>query len=160
MRQPPPQAAPHAVGVIPARYQSSRFPGKPLALIGGRTLVERVFERARAASRLGRLLVATDDERIAKAVRAFGGDVVMTSAAHATGTDRLAEVARSLPADLFVNIQGDEPLLDPGDIDRLVERLDADPSSSMTTLADPLLDLEEARDPNVVKVVCDASGRA
>jgi 3-deoxy-manno-octulosonate cytidylyltransferase (CMP-KDO synthetase) len=150
----------HAVGVIPARYQSSRFPGKPLALIGGRTLVERVFERARAASRITRLLVATDDERVASAVRAFGGEVVMTSTAHATGTDRLAEVARSLPADLFVNIQGDEPLLDPQDIDRLIECLDSDPSSDMATLADPLQDPEGARDPNIVKVVCDAGGRA
>jgi len=150
----------HAVGVIPARYQSSRFPGKPLALIGGRTLVQRVFERARAAGRIARLLVATDDERIASAVRAFGGEVAMTSAAHASGTDRLAEVARSLPAEVFVNIQGDEPLLDPQDIDRLVECLDSDPSSDMATLADPLLDPEEARDPNIVKVVCDAAGRA
>ncbi len=160
MRHPTPQAVTHAVGVIPARYQSSRFPGKPLVLIDGRTLVERVFERARAASRIARLLVATDDDRIASAVRAFGGDAVMTSASHVSGTDRLAEVARSLPAELFVNIQGDEPLLDPLDIDRLVECLDADPSANMATLADPLLDPEEARDPNVVKVVCDASGRA
>ena len=150
----------HAVGVIPARYQSSRFPGKPLALIAGRTLVQRVFERARAAGRIARLLVATDDERIASAVRAFGGEVVMTSPAHASGTDRLAEVASSLPAEVFVNIQGDEPLLDPQDIDRLVECLDSDPSSDMATLADPLLDPEEARDPNIVKVVCDAAGRA
>jgi 3-deoxy-manno-octulosonate cytidylyltransferase (CMP-KDO synthetase) len=160
MRQPTPEAGMHAVGVIPARYQSSRFPGKPLALIAGRTLVERVFERARAASRIARLLVATDDERIASAVREFGGEVVMTSPAHASGTDRLAEVARSLPAEVFVNIQGDEPLLDPQDIDRLVECLDADPSSDMATLADPLLDPEGARDPNIVKVVCDANGRA
>jgi len=160
MQHPTSQAAPHAVGVIPARYQSSRFPGKPLALVGGRPLVERVFERARAASRIARLLVATDDERIASAVRAFGGEVAMTSAAHASGTDRLAEVARSLPAEVFVNIQGDEPLLDPRDVDQLVECLDTDPSSSMATLADPLLDSDEARDPNVVKVVCDAAGRA
>jgi 3-deoxy-manno-octulosonate cytidylyltransferase (CMP-KDO synthetase) len=160
MRHPTPQAGLHAVGVIPARYQSSRFPGKPLALIDGRTLVERVFERARSASRIARLLVATDDERIASAVRAFGGEVVMTSSAHASGTDRLAEVARSLPADLFVNIQGDEPLVDPQDIDRLIECLDSDPSSDMATLADPLLDPEGARNPNVVKVVCDAGGKA
>ena len=150
----------HAVGVIPARYQSSRFPGKPLALIGGKALVERVFERARAASRIARLLVATDDTRIAAAVRAFGGEVLMTSPEHASGTDRLAEVARALPADLFVNIQGDEPLLDPQDIDGLIECLEQDPSPDMATLADPLLDPDAARDPNVVKVVCDAGGRA
>src|SRR3989442_6285580 len=160
MRQPTPQAAMHAVGVIPARYQSSRFPGKPLALIDGRTLVERVFERARSAGRIARLLVATDDERVASAVRAFGGEVVMTSPTHASGTDRLAEVPRPLPAEVFVNIQGDEPLLDSRDIDRLVECLDSDPASDMATLAEPLLDPEAARDPNIVKVVCDAAGRA
>src|SRR5436309_1624046 len=155
-----PKAAMHAVGVIPARYQSSRLPGKPLALIGGKALVERVFERARAASRIARLLVATDDARIAAAVRAFGGEVLMTSPDHASGTDRLAEVARVLPADLFVNIQGDEPLLDPQDIDGLIECLEQDPSPDMATLADPLLEPDDAHDPNVVKVVCDAGGRA
>src|SRR5436309_16111670 len=124
MRQPTPQAAMHAVGVIPARYHSSRFPGKPLALIDGRTLVERVFERARAARRLTRLLVATDDDRIASAVRAFGGEVAMTSPAHETGTDRLAEVARSLAADLLVNTEGGEPLVHPREIDQLGERLE------------------------------------
>ncbi|SRR6266699_1217858 len=160
MRHTTPKAALHAVGVIPARYQSSRFPGKPLALIGGKALVERVFERARAASRIARLLVATDDARIAAAVRAFGGEVLMTSPGHVSGTDRLAEVARDLPADLFVNIQGDEPLLDPQDIDGLVECLEQDPSPDMATLADPLLEPDEARDPNVVKVVCDGGGRA
>lgn len=160
MQQSMPKAAMHAVGVIPARYRSSRFPGKPLALIGGKALVLRVLERARAASRIARLLVATDDERIAAAVEASGGEVVMTSETHASGTDRLAEVARSLPADLFVNIQGDEPLVDPRDIDSLVESLDADPASEMATLCEPLPDAGAARDPNVVKVVCDASGRA
>ena len=160
MRHPRPEAELHAVGVIPARYQSSRFPGKPLALIDGRTLVERVFERARASEKLTRLLVATDDDRIASAVRAFGGEVAMTSPAHETGTDRLAEVARSLAADLFVNIQGDEPLVDPQDIDQLVDSLDADGSADMATLAAPLPEADQALDPNVVKVVCDASGRA
>src|SRR5437773_934954 len=139
-----PKAAMHAVGVIPARYQSSRFPGKPLALIGGKAILERVFERARAASRIARLLVATDDARIAAAVRAFGGEVLMTSPDHASGTDRLAEVARVLPADLFVNIQGDEPLLDPQDIDGLIECLEQDPSPDMATLADPLLEPDDA----------------
>ena len=150
----------HAVGVIPARYRSTRFPGKPLALIQGKALVLRVLERARAAGRIDRLLVATDDERIASAVVAWGGEVVMTSSTHVSGTDRLAEVARSIPADLFVNIQGDEPLVDPMDIDRLVECLDADAACDMATLCEPLRDVREARDPNVVKVVCDLSGRA
>jgi len=150
----------HAVGVIPARYRSTRFPGKPLALIDGKALVLRVLERARTAGRLDKLLVATDDERIASAVVAWGGEVVMTSETHLSGTDRLAEVARLFPADLFVNIQGDEPLVDPRDIDGLVECLDADPACDMATLCEPLRDARAARDPNVVKVVCDASGRA
>ena len=150
----------HAVGVIPARYRSTRFPGKPLALIDGKALVLRVLERARAAVRIDRLLVATDDERIASAVASSGGEVVMTSETHASGTDRLAEVARTIPADLFVNIQGDEPLVDPRDIDGLVECLDSDAACDMATLCEPLRDAREARDPNVVKVVQDASGRA
>ena len=155
-----PKAGTHAVGVIPARYQSSRFPGKPLALIDGRLLVERVFERARAAKRLSRLLVATDDERIAAAVASFGGEAVMTSPAHATGTDRLAEVARMVVADIFVNIQGDEPLLDPLDIDRLVDSVDSDSATDFATLVEPLRDPKDAANPNIVKVVCDAQGRA
>ena len=150
----------HALGVIPARFQSSRFPGKPLALIGGKALVERVYERARAARQLSRLVVATEDRRIAEAVERFGGEAMMTSAAHASGTDRLAEVARRLPADIYVNIQGDEPLLDAQDVDGLVECLEGTAGLDMATLAVPLRDGEAARDPNVVKVVCDEAGRA
>ena len=150
----------HAVGVIPARFQSSRFPGKPLTLIAGKTLVERVYERARGARRLERLLVATDDERIASAVRSFGGEVLMTSPAHASGTDRLAEVARSVPAEIYVNVQGDEPLLDAGDVDALVDGLAGDPSTDMATLCEKLPDAGAAADPNIVKVVCDEGGRA
>src|SRR2546422_11696705 len=103
MRHATPKAAMHAVGVIPARYQSSRFPGKPLALIGGKALVERVFERARAASRIARLLVATDDARIAAAVRAFGGEVLVTPPGHPSGPDRLADVPPVLAADISVH---------------------------------------------------------
>jgi 3-deoxy-manno-octulosonate cytidylyltransferase (CMP-KDO synthetase) len=158
--QDPAQAAMHAVGVIPARYRSSRFPGKPLALIAGKTLVERVYERARGARRLSRLLVATDDERITRAVEAFGGEVLMTSPGHPSGTDRLAEVARLVSSEFYVNIQGDEPMLDPGDIDALVECLEADPTIDMATLREPLPDPEAARDPHVTKVVCDEAGRA
>lgn len=150
----------HALGVIPARFQSTRFPGKPLALIGGKALVERVHERARAARRLSRLVVATEDRRIAEAVERFGGEAMMTSAAHVSGTDRLAEVARRLPADIYVNIQGDEPLLDAQDVDRLVECLEGVAAPDMATLAVPLPDPRAARDPNVVKVVCDDAGRA
>lgn len=154
------QTATHAVGVIPARYHSTRFPGKPLALIAGKTLVERVHERARAARRLARLLVATDDERIAAVVRGFGGEALLTSPRHPSGTDRLAEVARTVPADVYVNIQGDEPMLDPRDLDRLVERLDGDPGLDAATLAGPLEAADDAADPNIVKVVCDTGGRA
>jgi len=149
-----------ALGVIPARFQSSRFPGKPLALIAGKTLVQRVYERAKGARRLSRLVVATDDDRIARAVESFGGEAVMTSPDHASGTDRLAEVARRLPAEIYVNIQGDEPLLDPADVDRLVECLEADGGAAMATLAQPMGDARAAGDANVVKVVCDSAGRA
>jgi 3-deoxy-manno-octulosonate cytidylyltransferase (CMP-KDO synthetase) len=154
------KATMQAVGVIPARYESSRFPGKPLVLIAGKPLVERVFERARAAQRLTRLLVATDDERIVRAVESFGGEAVLTSPAHPSGTDRLAEVARDLHAEIYVNIQGDEPMLDPADVDGLVEGLEGDPAVDMATLSEPLDDADAARDPNVVKVVCDGEGRA
>ncbi len=149
-----------ALGVIPARYHSSRFPGKSLALIGGTSLVQRVYERAREARRLSRLLVATDDERIAGAVAAFGGEAMMTSTEHPSGTDRLAEVARRVPADIYVNVQGDEPLLDPSDVDGLVDCLQNDANVGMATLAQPMSDPLDAADPNVVKVVCDAAGRA
>ena len=149
-----------SIGVVPARFRSSRFPGKPLALIGGKPLVQRVFERARSARRVSRLLVATDDERIQRAVLEFGGEAVMTSPDHASGTDRLAEVARQFPADIYVNIQGDEPLLDPADVDALVDCLASAGRSDMATLRESLTDADAANDPNVVKVVCDESGHA
>lgn len=155
-----PQAPPDALGIIPARYGSSRLPGKPLVLLEGKPLVQHVWERACRARRLGGLVVATDDERIATVVAGFGGRAVMTSAGHASGTDRLAEVARGTPAALYVNIQGDEPLLDPADVDTLVDGLARDPETPMGTLAAPLADPREAEDPNVVKVVCDSSARA
>lgn len=155
-----PQALPDALGIIPARYGSTRLPGKPLVPLAGKPLVQHVWERARRARRLAGLVVATDDERIATVVTGFGGLAVMTSPGHASGTDRLAEVARSRSAALYVNIQGDEPLLDPADVDTLVDGLARDPSSPMGTLAVPLADPREAEDPNVVKVVCDATGRA
>jgi 3-deoxy-manno-octulosonate cytidylyltransferase (CMP-KDO synthetase) len=155
-----PQALPDALGIIPARYGSTRLPGKPLVPLAGKPLVQHVWERARRARRLAGLVVATDDERIATVVTGFGGVAVMTSPGHASGTDRLAEVARSRSAALYVNIQGDEPLLEPDDVDTLVEGLARDPSSPMGTLAVPLTDPREAEDANVVKVVCDATGRA
>jgi 3-deoxy-manno-octulosonate cytidylyltransferase (CMP-KDO synthetase) len=148
------------VAIIPARFASTRLPGKPLADIHGKTLVERVFERARAARRPGRVVVATDDERIAAVVRGFGGEAVMTSPDHATGTDRLAEAARALDAGIVVNVQGDEPMLDPAGVDAAVDALCADASADLSTLSAPLVSSAEMLAPSVVKVVTDARGLA
>lgn len=147
------------VGLIPARYGAIRFPGKPLSLLAGKPMIQHVLEAARAARRLDEVAVATDDERIAQAVRAIGGSVVMTSPQAPSGTDRLAEAARSLPADVYVNIQGDEPLMSSGNVDRAVETLLVDDSREIASLAYPLPS-ERAEDPNVVKVVTTADGRA
>jgi 3-deoxy-manno-octulosonate cytidylyltransferase (CMP-KDO synthetase) len=155
-----PQDPTGALGVIPARYGSTRLPGKPLVPLAGKPLVQHIWDRAILARSLSGLVVATDDERIARVVAGFGGRALMTSTSHPSGTDRLAEVARALPAAIYVNIQGDEPLLDAADVDALVEGLRADPGLSMATLASPLGDPKAAEDPNIVKVVCDASGRA
>ncbi len=148
------------VAIIPARYGSTRLPGKPLSDIHGKTLIQRVHERVRDARTLDRVLVATDDERIAKAVRGFGGEAVMTSPHHPTGTDRLAEAARTVQADIFVNVQGDEPFLDPTGIDAAVRILVEDPSLPISTLSVPLRDVEEMLRPSVVKVVTDLQGNA
>jgi 3-deoxy-manno-octulosonate cytidylyltransferase (CMP-KDO synthetase) len=149
-----------ALGVVPARYGSTRFPGKPLALIAGKPMIQHVWERARAARRLDAVVVATDDDRIRRVVEEFGGEVMMTSPDHPTGTDRLAEVARIRRASIYVNIQGDEPLLEPADLDVLVAGMAADPATGLGTLAVPLDDPRAAQDPNLVKVVCDGAGRA
>jgi 3-deoxy-manno-octulosonate cytidylyltransferase (CMP-KDO synthetase) len=150
---------PRIVGIIPARYASSRFPGKALAELCGKPLVQHVVERAGRARLLDEVLVATDDARIRAAVEVFGGRAVMTSPDHPSGTDRIAEVVRGLACDLVVNIQGDEPLLDPDMVDRAVEPLVADPTLPMGTLARPM-SLEEAADPSKVKVVLDRKGCA
>ncbi|MBF0154412.1 MAG: 3-deoxy-manno-octulosonate cytidylyltransferase [Magnetococcales bacterium] len=147
------------VAIIPARYASTRLPGKPLAEIAGKPMIQHVYERTTRA-RVDRVLVATDDERIQRAVLAFGGDVVMTSPAHASGTDRVAEAARSLDADWIVNVQGDEPLLHPQMLDRLLEPLRHDPTIPMGTLAHPLIEPGDFLSPDVVKVVCDLRGFA
>jgi 3-deoxy-manno-octulosonate cytidylyltransferase (CMP-KDO synthetase) len=123
-------------------------------------MIQHVHERVRRARRPDRVLVATDDERIAAAVRAFGGEVVMTSREHATGTDRLAEAARGTDAEIVINVQGDEPLLDPDGIDAAVDGLARDPGLDIATLSLPLRDVEEMLSPSVVKVVCDAKGEA
>ncbi|MBF0614394.1 MAG: 3-deoxy-manno-octulosonate cytidylyltransferase [Magnetococcales bacterium] len=145
--------------VIPARFGSTRLPGKPLLDLGGRPMIQWVYAAASRSS-AHTVVVATDDERICAAVHAFGGRAVMTSADHASGTDRVAEVARLLPEPVIVNVQGDEPFLDPGLIDLVAAPLLRDPTVFMSTLAHPLMDPAEWFNPNVVKVVCDRSGRA
>ncbi len=141
--------------IIPARYASTRFPGKPLAEICGKPMIQWVYERSSLCTSVDRVIVATDDERIADAVCRFGGEVAMTRADHPTGTDRLAEVAESLETDLVVNVQGDEPLIEPAMIDAAVQPLLTDNSIPMGTLQAPLGSLEEYLNPNVVKVVTD-----
>ncbi len=146
--------------IIPARYASTRFPGKPLAELCGKPMVQWVYERSSLCEAVDRVVVATDDQRIANAVVAFGGDVTMTRADHATGTDRLAEVAEGLDDELIVNVQGDEPLIDPAMIQAAVAPLLNDQSIPMGTLRTPLTSLDEFRNPNVVKVVTDRAGFA
>jgi 3-deoxy-manno-octulosonate cytidylyltransferase (CMP-KDO synthetase) len=152
------------LGVIPARFASTRFPGKLLAPLGDGTLIEQVWRRMSAARAIDRVIVATDDRRIAEAARGFGAEVQMTSAAHRSGTDRIAEVVRALPAaeapGVVVNVQGDEPLVSPHSLDRLVEQLERDPDCQLATLAEPLEDRDALFDPNVVKVVTATGGRA
>jgi 3-deoxy-manno-octulosonate cytidylyltransferase (CMP-KDO synthetase) len=124
---------PRSIVVIPARYASSRFPGKPLALIAGRTMIEHVYRRAAESRIVDGVIVATDDERVVEAVHAFGGDVRMTRGDHGTGTERLAEVAHSLECDLVINVQGDEPLMDPRMIDEAVAPFAGDAALPMST---------------------------
>ncbi|MCD4688342.1 MAG: 3-deoxy-manno-octulosonate cytidylyltransferase [Desulfuromonadaceae bacterium] len=146
--------------IIPARFASTRFPGKPLVKIAGKTMIERVYERVGSSATINRVIVATDDQRIYQAVTAFGGEAWMTREDHASGTDRLAEVAHALEADLVVNVQGDEPLIAPSMIDAAVAPLRDDPSIPMGTLKAAISDWQEFRDPNVVKVVTDHAGDA
>ena len=149
-----------AVAVIPARYSSTRLPGKPLLEIGGKPLIVRVAERARAASTISRTIVATDDNRIADAASSAGFDVVMTRADHQTGTDRVAEVAHNLRAEVIVNVQGDEPLIDPATIDRVVEALIEDSTPQIATTFEAIEDPADVISSSVVKVVFDDSGYA
>jgi len=148
------------LGVIPARYGAQRFPGKPLALIAGQPLVQRAYERAKQAKRLDRVVVATDDARIADAVKKFGGEVVMTSPTCPSGTDRAAEVARQIDCDLIVNIQGDEPLMRPEMIDQLVDSLVSDTGCVMATLARKIETPAVLANTNIVKVVFARNGNA
>jgi 3-deoxy-manno-octulosonate cytidylyltransferase (CMP-KDO synthetase) len=146
--------------VIPARYGSQRLPGKPLLRETGKYLIQHVYERATQSRRAGQVVIATDDPRIVAAVERFGGNVVLTRRDHASGTDRVAEVAGQLDADVVVNLQGDEPLVDPAALDLLPDLLRRDPGADIATLATPIGGEEQWRDPNCVKVVCDAAGRA
>jgi 3-deoxy-manno-octulosonate cytidylyltransferase (CMP-KDO synthetase) len=148
-----------AVGIIPARFRASRFPGKPLAEIAGRPMLAHVIEGARRAKRLREVVVATDDERIAAVAAAAGAPVAMTSPDHPTGTDRLAEAAAGLEDAIVVNVQGDEPLIEGFVIDAAIEALLADAEAPMATVAHPL-ESEALGDPNRVKVVLDRAGRA
>lgn len=151
------------LAIIPARFGSTRFPGKPLATATGKFLIQHVYERVRAARRVARCIVATDDRRIAEAVESFGGEAALTRADHPSGTDRIAEVAASgggAADDLILNVQGDEPEIEPDSLDRLVERMEREPDCPCGTLACPFPAGIDPSDPNRVKVVCDLRGRA
>jgi 3-deoxy-manno-octulosonate cytidylyltransferase (CMP-KDO synthetase) len=146
---------PKVIVVIPARYGSTRLPGKPLVSLGGKPMVQHVYERAKRAQTIHTVLVATDDQRILDAVKAFGGHARLTRSDHRTGTERIAEVAVHEPGDIFVNVQGDEPLIDPLAIDRAVGALLEEPPAQIATVATPIRHAAEIMDPNVVKAVLD-----
>ena len=153
-------SAAKVVVVIPARYGSTRLPGKPLVLLAGKPMIQRVYERAKMAERADRVIVATDDERIVKAVEGFGGEARMTRTEHRTGTERVAEVAAHADGGVFVNVQGDEPLLDPHAIDTAVNALLEEPQASISTVATPIRSPGDIMDANVVKTVLDFDGNA
>lgn len=150
------------VAVIPARYGSTRFPGKPLADVGGRTMIEAVWRATAGARRVDRVVVATDDTRIADVAAAFGADVAMTSRDHPSGTDRVAEAVAELGPEwrVVLHVQGDEPLVTPTALDRLVEAFDGAAAPDLATLAEPVPTIDELFDPQVVKVVLAQDGRA
>jgi 3-deoxy-manno-octulosonate cytidylyltransferase (CMP-KDO synthetase) len=148
------------LAVIPARYGSSRFPGKPLTAIAGKPMIQHVFERVVRASLVSRVVVATEDARIKSAVEAFGGEAILTRSDHRTGTDRVAEVAVHIPAEIYVNVQGDEPLIDPGTVDALVSAILEDDGVQLTTPCTAISQPSEIMDPNIVKVVCDFDDNA
>ena len=150
----------NVTAIIPARFSSTRFPGKPLALLLGRPMIQHVCERVAAAELVDRVIVATDDRRILETVIGFGGEALLTRNDHPTGTDRLAEVAATLDAELIVNVQGDEPMIHPQMIDQVVRPLLESPAIQMGTLAARLTRVEDFRNPNVVKVVRDLAGFA
>ena len=151
---------PHLVVVIPARYESTRFPGKPLADIAGRPMIEHVYTRAVEVPGVSAVVVATDDTRISEAVTQFGGVVRMTRSTHRTGLERVAEVAADLDCDIVVNVQGDEPLLEPRMVTEAVGALEADDTVRMSTLCKRISSAADTGNPNVVKVVVDRHGDA
>ncbi|MBN2310028.1 MAG: 3-deoxy-manno-octulosonate cytidylyltransferase [Candidatus Hydrogenedentes bacterium] len=148
------------LAVIPARFASTRFPGKVIAPLAGKPLVAHTYERACRSALVSDVVVATDDHRVVDALAPYGVQVVMTRPDHPSGTDRIAEVAETRRADIIVNVQGDEPLIDPGTIDAAIGPLLEDPELPMGTARRLIAEPETARDPNVVKVVCDGHGRA
>jgi 3-deoxy-manno-octulosonate cytidylyltransferase (CMP-KDO synthetase) len=149
-----------SVAVIPARYDSTRLPGKPLVQLAGKPMVQRVYERARMAKNISRVIVATDDQRILDAVRSFDGEAMLTRRDHRSGTERIAEIAAHVEAEVFVNVQGDEPLIEPSAIDTAVEALTSDESVSVSTICVPIRNPSDIMDPNIVKVVLDFDGNA
>jgi 3-deoxy-D-manno-octulosonate cytidylyltransferase len=148
------------IAVVPARYGSSRLPAKALAEIAGVPMVVRVWRQASQAKSVARVIVATDDERIAAPVRAAGGEAMLTASTHESGTDRIAEVASKVAADIYLGVQGDQPFIAPADLDALAAAMRSDASIEMATLATPIVDQIEWSDPNKVKVVCGADGNA
>ena len=153
--------APRVLVAIPARWGSTRFPGKPLHLIAGKPLVQHVWERCQACREVDEVIIATDDARIVEACEAFGAQVVLTSPDHPSGTDRIAEAALRFPdCGVLINVQGDEPLISPALIDQLAVTLRAEPGVPMITAAAPIEEAELVKDPNVVKVVLDQNGDA
>lgn len=148
------------VAVIPARMASTRFPGKPLASETGKPMIQHVHEQACRATLVDRVVVATDDRAIHDAVLNFGGEAIMTSAEHPNGTSRIAEAIEGIPCSIVVNVQGDEPMIDPKTIDLAIETLRKDPGALMATVACPFAENEDPKDPNLVKAVRGADGRA
>jgi 3-deoxy-manno-octulosonate cytidylyltransferase (CMP-KDO synthetase) len=148
------------IGVIPARYGSTRFPGKPLALINGKPMIQHVYERAMKSKLLSKVIVATDDKRIYNAVKGFEANVEMTSKQHKSGTDRVGEVIKNVKCDIVVNIQGDEPFIDPRNIDKAIESLINEKTVNVSTLCCKITDKSEVTNSNVVKVIFDKNNFA
>ena len=148
------------IGIIPARYSSTRLPGKPLIEINGKAMIERVYRQALKSKLINRVIVATDDKRIFDCVKNFGGDVRMTSVKHQSGTDRIYEIVKNIEADIIVNIQGDEPFIDPKNIDKAIEPLLSDKKVNVSTLAIKIKEKKELFDINKVKVVVDKNNFA